>query len=160
MNFEERMQKAIERGERRGSAEAEAARRKAMTTEELKQLHTQYRLQLSEHIERCMEALPNHFPGFRLETIYGERGWGAGVRRDDIRIVNGKRNDEYSRLELTIRPLSTVMVVDLAAKGTIRNKEAFIRNYFEKIEDVDPQKFEQLIDAWVLEYAEMYASQR
>jgi hypothetical protein len=160
MNFEERMQKAIERGERRGSAEAEAARRKAMTTEELKQLHTQYRLQLSEHIERCMEALPNHFPGFRLETIYGERGWGAGVRRDDIRIVNGKRNDEYSRLELTIRPLSTVMVVDLAAKGTIRNKEAFTRNYFEKIEDVDPQKFEQLIDAWVLEYAEMYASQR
>ena len=159
MDFNERMQKAIERGERRGSAEAEAARRKAMTEEQLRQMHTQYRLQLSEHIERCLEALPNHFPGFRLETIYGERGWGAGVRRDDIRIVAGKRADEYSRLEMTIRPISSVMVVDLSAKGTIRNKEAFTRSYFEKIEDVDPQKFEQLIDAWVLEYAEMYAAQ-
>ena len=48
----------------------------------------------------------------------------------------------------------------LRGKGTIRNKEAFTRTYFEKIEDADPQKFEQLIDAWVLEYAEMYASQR
>ena len=159
MNFDERLQKAIERGERRGSAEAEAARRKAMTEEELRQMHTQYRLQLSEHIERCLETLPNHFPGFRLETIYGERGWGAGVRRDDIRIVGGKRADEYSRLELTIRPISSVMVVDLSGKGTIRNKEAFTRSYFEKIEDADPQKFEQLIDAWVLEYAEMYAAQ-
>lgn len=159
MDFHERLQKAIERGERRGSAEAEAARRKAMSEEELRQLHTQYRLQFSEHIERCLEMLPNHFPGFRLETIYGERGWGAGVRRDDIRIVNGRRNDEYSRLEMTIRPISSVMVVDLSGKGTIRNKEAFTRSYFEKIEDVDPQKFEQLIDAWVLEYAEMYAAQ-
>lgn len=159
MDFNDRLQKAIERGERRGSAEAEAARRKAMTEEELRQLHTQYRLQFSEHIERCLEALPNHFPGFRLETIYGERGWGAGVRRDDIRIVAGRRADEYSRLEMTIRPISSVMVVDLSGKGTIRNKEAFTRSYFEKIEDVDPQKFEQLIDAWVLEYAEMYAAQ-
>jgi hypothetical protein len=160
MKFEERLQKAIERGERRGLAEAEAARRQAMSEEELKQLHTQYRLHLSEHIERCLQILPLHFPGFRLETIYGERGWGGAVRRDDIRIVAGKRNDEYSRLEITVRPLSSVMVVDLAGKGTIRNKEAFARNYFEKIEDVDPEKFEQLIDAWVLEYAEMYAAQR
>jgi hypothetical protein len=159
MDFNDRIQKAIERGERRGSAEAEAARRKAMTEEQLRQLHTQYRLQFSEHIERCLEVLPNHFPGFRLETIYGERGWGAGVRRDDIRIVAGRRSDEYSRLEMTIRPISSVMVVDLSGKGTIRNKEAFTRTYFEKIEDVDPQKFEQLIDAWVLEYAEMYAAQ-
>jgi hypothetical protein len=160
MNFDERLQKAIERGERRGMAEAEAARRQKMTEEELKQMHTQYRLQLSEHIEKCLHVLPNHFPGFRLETVYGDRGWGAGVRRDDIRIVAGKRSDEYSRLELTIRPLSSVMVVELTGKGTIRNKEAFTRTYFEKIEDADPQKFEQLIDAWVLEYAEMYASQR
>jgi hypothetical protein len=50
--------------------------------------------------------------------------------------------------------------VELSGKGTIRNKEAFTRTYFEKIEDADPQKFLQLIDAWVLEYAEMYASQR
>jgi hypothetical protein len=49
-------------------------------------------------------------------------------------------------------------VLDLAAKGTIRNKEIFNRNYFEPLADADVQKFSELIDAWVLEYAEMYAA--
>lgn len=160
MDFENRLQKAIERGERRGQEKAEAARQKALTEEELKRMHTDMRLQLSEHIEQCLHALPNYFPGFRYETIFGDRGWGAAVRRDDIRIVGGKRSDEYSRLEITVRPFSSAMVVDLAAKGTIRNREAFTRNYYEKIEDADVQKFIQLIDAWVLEYAEMYAAQQ
>jgi hypothetical protein len=160
MDFDQRLQKAIERGERRGIEQAEAARRQAMSEEELKRLHVRYRLQLSEHIEGCLKRLANHFPGFRYETSFGERGWGAAVRRDDIHIVAGKRADEYSRLEVTVRPLSSVMVVDLAAKGTIRNKEVFARNFYEKIEDVDPDKFVQLIDAWVLEYAELYAAQR
>ena len=159
MNFENRLQKAIERGERRGQEKAEAARQKALTEEELKRMHTEMRLQLSEHIEQCLHALPNYFPGFRYETIFGDRGWGAAVRRDDIRIVGGKRSDEYSRLEITVRPFSSAVVVDLAAKGTIRNREAFTRNYYERIEDADVQKFIQLIDAWVLEYAEMYAAQ-
>jgi hypothetical protein len=60
---------------------------------------------------------------------------------------------------VTVRPLSSVLVVDLAAKGTIRNKEAFVRNYYERIADTDVEKFIQLIDAWVLEYAEMFAAQ-
>ena len=160
MEFDERLQKAIERGKHRSHRQAQQAAAKALSEEELKSLHSRLRLSLSEHIETCLGRLPGHFPGFRYETIYGERGWGASVRRDDIRIVAGKRNDEFSRLEITVRPLSSVMVVDLSGKGTIRNKEAFTRNYFEKIEDADPQKFEQLIDAWVLEYAEMYAAQR
>ena len=45
-------------------------------------------------------------------------------------------------------------MLDLAAKGTIRNKEVFNRNYFEKLPDVDLDKFLQLIDVWVVEYAE------
>ena len=48
-----------------------------MGEEEVKRLHTQYRLQLAEHIETCMQHLPHHFPGFQRETIYGERGWAA-----------------------------------------------------------------------------------
>jgi hypothetical protein len=160
MDFDERLQKAISRGERRGHEQAEAARRQAMSEEDLKRLHAKYRLSLSEHIEACLQKVANHFPGFRYETIYGERGWGAGVRRDDLRLFSGKRVDEYSRLEITIKPFSSVAVVDLAGKGTIRNKEVFARNYYEKIEDADVDKFEQLVDAWVLEYAEIYAAQQ
>ena len=57
-----------------------------------------------------------------------------------------------------MRPASSMHVLDLAAKGTIRNKEVFNRNYFEKLEDVDLDKFIELIDVWVLEYAELYAA--
>ena len=159
MDFDERLQKAIQRGQRRGEEQAAEAKRQALSEEDLKRLHGKVRLELSDHIEHCVQRLPNFFPGFRYETIFGERGWGAAVRRDDIRIVAGKRSDEYSRLEVTVRPLSSVLVVDLAAKGTIRNREVFVRNYYEKIEDVDPAKFMQLVDAWVLEYAEMYSAQ-
>jgi hypothetical protein len=68
------------------------------------------------------------------------------------------RTNEYSRLEVTIRPYSASHVLDLAAKGTIRNKEIFNRNYYEPLADADAQKFSELIDAWVLEYAELYAA--
>ena len=111
MNFDERLQKAIQRGQRRGEQQAAEAKRQALTEEELKRLHGKYRLELSDHIEGALQKLPNYFPGFRYETIFGERGWGAAVRRDDIRIVSGKRADEYSRLEVTVRPLSSVLVV-------------------------------------------------
>ena len=57
---------------------------RALSEEELKRLHSQYRLQLSEHIERCLSTLPGHFPGFRFETVVAERGWGAAVFRDDL----------------------------------------------------------------------------
>lgn len=50
-------------------------------------------------------------------------------------------------------------MLELAGKGTIRNKEAFNRTWFEKLEEASPEKFEELIDAWVLEYAELYAAQ-
>jgi hypothetical protein len=60
---------------------------------------------------------------------------------------------------VTIRPYSSLHVLDLAAKGTIRNKEVFNRNFFEELETADEPKFRELIDAWVLEYAEMYAAQ-
>ncbi len=51
-------------------------------------------------------------------------------------------------------------MLDLAAKGTVHNREVFNRNYFEPLGEADVQKFLKLIDAWVLEYAEMYAQSR
>lgn len=158
MSFEDRLQKAIERGKRKSEAHKREAAARALSEEELKRLHSSYRLQLSEHIEQCIRQLPNFFPGFRLETLYGERGWGAACSRDDLRLVDGRRHEnDFSRLEVTVRPASSLHVLDLAAKGTIRNKEVFSRNFFEKLEDVDLDKFQELIDLWVLEYAELYA---
>ncbi|MCA9121352.1 MAG: hypothetical protein H6822_07960 [Planctomycetaceae bacterium] len=158
MGFEERLNEAIQRGKQRSSAKQAQAEAQAMSEDELKRLHNQYRLQLSEQIEQCLQKLPQHFPGFTFETIFGERGWGAACRRDDIRISGGKRNNDYSRLEMTIRPFSSYHVIDLSGKGTIRNKEVFNRSYFEKIEEADIAKFSELIDLWVLEYAELYSS--
>jgi hypothetical protein len=158
MEFEQRLQKAIQRGQRRADEQQRLAREKQLSEEELKSLHSQHRLTLSEHIETCMRRLPNFFPGFKFETIFGERGWGAACSRDDIRMVRGQRNNDYSRLEMTIRPYSTYRVLELTAKGTIRNKEVFNRSHYDKLEEADLDKFSEMIDLWILEYAELYAA--
>ena len=159
MNFEERLQKAIDRGTDRRNQQTDQAESAALSEEELKRLHSSQRLELSEHIEQCTAQVVNHFPGFQSETIYGDRGWGVAISRDDFNVSKrGERDNSYSRLEMTIRPFASYHVVDLAAKGTIRNKEVFNRNHFEKIQDVDIATFRELIDAWVLEFAELYAA--
>jgi hypothetical protein len=158
-DFEQRLQKAIERGHRTSTARARAKAEEAMSAQELRRLHTQYRLELSEHIEQCLEKLSRHFPGFRFETVVSDRGWGAAVSRDDLDVRAGRRRTNYfSRLEMLIRPVSEVYVLDLAAKGTIRNKEIFNRNHYQRLADVDVTSFTELIDLWVLEYAELYAA--
>lgn len=158
MNFDDQLREAIERGHKRGEARAHEAAAKALTEEECRRLHSKLRLSLSDHIEACMKRLPNYFPGFQCETMFGDRGWGGACFRDDLRIARGARATDYSRLEVFVRPYSAAHVLDLAAKGTVHNREVFNRNYFEQLDDVDPQKFLKLIDAWVLEYAEMYAA--
>ena len=158
--FDDRLQRAIQRGHRKSESAEQAARAEAWSEDELRLRHSQYRLQLSEHIEFCIRKLPQHFPGFQYETIFGERGWGAACSRDDVRMQAGRRGSDYSRLELTVRPYSSYHVLDLVAKGTIRNKEVFNRNYFETIADADPQKFAETIDLWVVEFAELYAAKR
>jgi len=159
MEFEERLQRAIQRGERRGNAQQEQADAMRLSEDELRSLHTKYRLSLSEKIESCIQRLPNHFPGFQYETIYGERGWGAAISRDDIEITRGgKRNNQFSRLEMTIRQFSSAHVLDLVAKGTARNREVYNRNHFEQLDEVDPDNFAELIDLWILEYTEIFAT--
>src|SRR5687768_12439939 len=105
MDFEKRLAKAIERGQRQGSASAEQQQSQTLNEEELKRLHSQYRLQLSEHIENCLRRLPQHFPGFRFESVVSERGWGAAVLRDDSSAARGNaRTNLFSRLEMLVRP--------------------------------------------------------
>ncbi len=159
MDFQKRLEKAIERGHRTGSTKARAEAEKAVTEKELQRLHTKYRLELSERIESCMKQLADNFPGFRIETIVNDKGWGAAVSRDDIRVKRDRRRTTYfSRVEMVIRPHSTYHVLDLAAKATVSNKELFNRSHYQRLTEVDPTSFHEMIDLWILEFAEMYAS--
>jgi hypothetical protein len=158
MDFQQRLEKAIQRGQRSHDAEARARAEQAMGEEGLKRLHSQYRLELSEHIEQCMRQLPQHFPGFRFETLAGSRGWGAAISRDDLKLSDGRRENLFSRLEVAVRPFMPSHVVELTAKGTIRNKEIYNRNQYHVLSDVDVASFRELIDRWILEYAELYAA--
>lgn len=159
MSFEDRLKQAIQRGEQLGVERAKAEKSKAWSEEDCRRRHSQLRLSLSEYIESCVKRLPDYFPGFRYETMYGEGGWGGACSREDLKLSAGSRSTEYSRLELTIRPYSqTLRVVELAGKATIRNKELFSRSIFDPIQESGEAKFRQLIDAWVLEYAEQYAA--
>jgi len=159
MEFQQRLNKAIERGQRAGSARARAEAEKAVTEKDLARLHSQYRLELSERIEACLRQLVDRFPGFRFETIVNERGWGAALSRDDIELQPGRgRVSSYSRLEMLIRPASSYNVLDLTAKATIRNREYFKRSHFQRLTQLDLTSFTEMIDRWVLEYAELYAA--
>ncbi len=158
-SFDKRLENAIQRGQsRRVERQATEIDRK-MSAEQLKNLHSQYRLQLSEQIEQCMKRLPDHFPGFRLETVYGDKGWGAACSRDDLKArSNTGRESFYSRLMLAIRPHSNLNVLELVGKATVRNRELFNRNYFEELEQANPEHFANRIDHWVIEFAEQYAA--
>ncbi len=104
MDFKDRLEKAVERGQRLGETRHRAKLEKVLGEEELKRLHSQYRLELSERIENCLRQIPAHFPGFRYESVVGDRGWGASISRDDLDIDSGRRTNYFSRLELTVRP--------------------------------------------------------
>ena len=153
MDFDRRLERAIERGQHKGDTAAKAEAAKALGDEELKSLHTAYRLDLSDHIENCLRKLADHFPGFRFSTDTGERGWGAEISRDDLRIGGSV----YSRLEMVISPLSPAHLLELKAKGTIRNKESLVRNRYQLLAEADPDSFVEMIDLWVLEFAEAFA---
>lgn len=158
MDFEDRLQKAIARGEKNREAQEREEAGRALTEEESKRLHAQLRLELAEHIEKCLAKLPDHFPGFQMESIIGERGWGAACYRDDVGFGPGVKKSLYSRIEITVRPYSPAHVVEITAKGTVRNKEVFNRMQYRKLSEADPAPLREAIDLWTLEYAEKYAA--
>ena len=154
------MDAAIARGQRRADAKASAARAAKLSEEERRRLHTQYRLELSDTIERAVKGIVDHFPGFRTEGLFGEVGWGTACYRDDLAIEKGRRENRYSRLEMVIRPYSEASVLDLKAKGTVANREIYNRGHFVPVDEVDVQEVHELIETWAVEYAEMYAARR
>jgi hypothetical protein len=158
MDFRQRLQKAAERGQRARDAKLREAAAKALSEEEFRRLHSQYRLPLCDHIEQCLRELADNFPGFRVKTIVDENGWGAEAVRDDIGVSAGRRDNFFSRLQILVRPYNKYHVLDLVAKGAVRNKETFSRNHYQPLADVELDRFNDLVEIWVLDYAEMYAA--
>ena len=158
MSFRERLQRATERGKQARAAQLDEAAAKALSEEECRRRHSQYRLALTEFIEQCLAEMADNFPGFRLETIVDETGWGAAASRDDLRVADGRRGTFFSRVQLVVSPYNTYHVLEIAAKGTVRNKEVLSRNHYQRLADVDLQSFRELIEQWVLDYAEQYAA--
>ena len=165
MDFNKRLQQAIERGQKVSDSNDQARVSRALNEDELRKLYGNLRIQLSEHIEQCLRQLADHFPGFECRSVVGEEGWGAEIYRDDLGLGGVKSQPKtyysrfYSKLLLVIKPFSSAHIVELAGKGSIRNKEIFSRNQYQKLPDVDVPVMIQTIDQWVLEYAEKYAAQ-
>jgi hypothetical protein len=158
MSFRERLQKAAERGKQaRESREHEAAA-EALSEEECRRLHLQHRLALTEHVEKRLRELGDNFPGFRFETIVDADGWGAAVSRDDVGLAEGRRRNFFSRLQLVVSPFNKYHVLEVVAKGTVRNKESFSRSHYQRLADVDLESFRELVELWVLDYAEQFAA--
>lgn len=158
MDFRERLQRASERGKQARAAQLNEAAARALSEEECRRLHSTYRLELTEYIEQCLRELADNFPGFRLETIVDETGWGAAVSRDDVSLGSGRRGNVFSRFQLVVSPFGKYHVLELAAKGTVRNKEVLSRNHYQRLADVDMESFRELAELWVLDYAELYSA--
>ena len=158
MEFHQRLQKAIERGQRASAVRAQAEHDRAINEKELQRLHTQYRLELSERIERCLKNVADQCPGFFYEDIVDERGWGGAIRRDDLRLGPAGRSSAYSRLEMVIRPYTESRVLELICKATVLDREVFNRSQYHRLPEADPTCFAEMIDNWALEFAELYAA--
>ena len=158
MDFNDRLERAIGRGQKSKQSMQQSKAAKVATEEELKVLHSGARLELSEHIEECLKKLVDYFPGFEYEMIADEQGWGASIRRDDIKMARGTVNRLFSQLQLIVRPYSPSHLVDLVAKSTIRNKELFARSHFQRLTELDLHSFKDVIDLWILEAAEEYSA--
>jgi hypothetical protein len=161
MDFDKRLERAISRGESARVTKQRAQSNRELTDEQFHSEHTRCRLELSEQIETGLRKLADYYPGFRFDTVVSEEGWGARVSRDDIALGPGRSSaTEYSRLELVVRPFSAAHIIELVGKGTIRNKELFHRNHFQFLVQVDLQSLRDIVDLWVLEYAETYAARQ
>lgn len=158
--FEERLKSAVARGASRAESLQSAEERKRQEAEELKRLHTKYRLELTEHIEHAIKKLIDMFPGFRYQGVFGGSGWGSACVRDDLVIERGNRSNKYSRLEIVVRPVNEFNVLDLQAKGTIADRELMTRSLYHLVSQADMEKFRKAVDDWVIAYAELYAMKR
>ncbi|HVJ86158.1 MAG TPA: hypothetical protein VM452_10980 [Caulifigura sp.] len=159
MEFEQRLKRAIQKGEQARAASDQADLARYMTAEELKGRYSTGRIEISDHIETCLRKLVDYFPGFDFSSIVDDTGWGARINRDDLSLKAGKSHEShYSRLELVVTPRNWADILEVVAKGTIRNREVLNRRYYQRLVELDLPVFKDQIDAWVVEYAEQFAA--
>ena len=89
MDFDGRLQRAIQRGQQSKETAVEQRIQAEMTEEECKSLHSRFRLELSEHVEQCLKRIADAFPGFDYSPVVSSDGWGAKISRDDIEAPAG-----------------------------------------------------------------------
>ncbi len=154
VDFDRKLQEAIARGQTRNDAMAKAQKSEQLSKDELKRRHTDFRLRVSEHIESALKKTAEHFPGFQYETVFGEKGWGGALYRDDLM----RGGAMFSRVEFVVRPLGEYPIVVLTGKGTIRNRELFAWTHHEEIEEATTESLYAVIDGWILNYAEQFAA--
>lgn len=157
-DFDDRLRKAINRGQKSREADGEAAGQKQASEEDLRSVHSGLRLAVSEHIESCLRKLCDHFPGFEYETVMNEDGWGARITRDDINLNQGVNRNLYSRLEMLVKPFSSAHILEVSTKGTIRNKESLNRNNFKFLSEATEDTLLEIVDNLVIEFAQQYSA--
>ena len=105
-----------------------------------------------------MQKLCDHFPGFDYSTVLNEKGWGARITRDDIKLGRGTAKSEYSRLEILVRPFSEMHILEIATKGTLRNRESLNRSNYRFLKEAQLPDLKQIVDGIVLEFAEQFSA--
>ncbi len=184
MDFDQRLESAIQRGQKQRTAQGEAAAAKALTEEELRNRHSSARINLSDHIEKGLKKLADHFLGFRFETILDESGWGARISRDDVTFGSSKARTDvtpkrgsltsfitesvpaarrtenlFSRFQMVVKPYSeATKIIAIHAKGTIRNKEVVNNSHYQLLTELDEKGLSDMLDNWLIEYAERFAA--
>lgn len=164
MDFEKRLNQAIQRGLQASNAEGQARVEQALGVEDLRRMHSEFRLELSEHIDECFRQLARMLRGFESRQVMGDDGWGVEIQRDDLGPQNagGTSRPHYSRyftrLQIAVKPFSTANIVEIIGKATVRNKELFSRSQFQRLPNIDSAVFKQTIDQWILEFAEKYTA--
>lgn len=159
MDFDDQLDKAIQRGQQRSVKRLQDQKKKSLDAEDIKRRHDGFRLHLSEYIETSLKRLADRFPGFEYEIVYGSKGWGGSIHRHDLtRGPDGKAGSFFSRLELSVRSLNSFNVVNIVGKGTIADKELFSWNHFKDIEDATFEEFEDKLNNWMIQYVEQFAA--
>jgi hypothetical protein len=75
-----------------------------------------------------------------------------------MRLGRGTARNEYSRLEILVRPFSDVYILEVATKGTIRNRESLNRSRHEFLREATVESLRRAVDSTVLEFAEQYSA--
>jgi hypothetical protein len=75
-----------------------------------------------------------------------------------MRLGRGTTRNEYSRLEILVRPFTDMAILEVVTKGTIRNRESLNRSNFRFLSEATVDPFRQGVDSLVLEFAEQFSA--